>query len=121
MGNVTTKDKALLYEAAWDALDEGTRGKLEKALNFDGAKGEPAVQPTYMPALLGRVHGMDALVCAFRFLCQVMSATDIENPEVVVIERSVYKVLKEVVESEEFQSDPTILEGVDVPEGVAVI
>jgi hypothetical protein len=39
----------------------------------------------------------------------------------VVIERSVYKVLKEVVESEEFQSDPTILEGVDVPEGVAVI
>jgi hypothetical protein len=50
-----------------------------------------------------------------------MSATDIGDPEVVVIERSVYKVLKEVVESEAFQNDPTILEGVDVPEGVVAL
>jgi hypothetical protein len=121
MGNVTTRHKALLYEAAWDALDEGTREMLERALNADGVKGEPAVQPTYMPALLGPVYGKDALVCALRFLCRVMSATDIGDPEVVVIERSVYKVLKEVVESEEFQNDPTILEGVDVPEGVVVL
>ncbi|CAI7616292.1 unnamed protein product [Penicillium discolor] len=121
MGNVTTQEKALLYEDAWRALEDPVRETLANALNLDGRRGEPAVQPTYIPALLGRIQDVNALVCALHYLAQVMSATDIKDPSAVVIERSVYSVLKQFVESEEFQEDPTILERVDVPNGVVAL
>ncbi|KAJ6072120.1 hypothetical protein N7499_010134 [Penicillium canescens] len=98
LGNVTTRDKALLYEAAWDALDEGTRGSWKGLLMLMGLRASLLFSRRICPLYLG-----------------------VWDPEVVVIERSVYKVLKEVVESEAFQNDPTILEGVDVPEGVVVL
>ncbi|KAJ5211326.1 hypothetical protein N7491_011146 [Penicillium cf. griseofulvum] len=121
MGNVTTQEKALLYEDAWRALKDPVRDTLANALNLDGRRSEPAVQPTYIPALLGRIQDVNALVCTLHYLSQVMSATDIEDPSAVVIERSVYSVLKEFVQSDEFQEDPTILERIDVPDGVVAL
>ncbi|KAJ5940663.1 hypothetical protein N7516_000831 [Penicillium verrucosum] len=121
MGNVTTREKALLYEDAWRALEDPVRETLANALNLDGRRGEPAVQPTYIPALLGRIQDVNALVCTLHYLAQVMSATDIEDPSAVVIERSVYPILKHFVESEEFLEDPTILERVDMPDGVVAL
>ncbi|KAJ5519590.1 hypothetical protein N7463_000043 [Penicillium fimorum] len=121
MGNVTTQEKALLYEDAWRALENPARETLANALNLDGRRSEPAVQPTYIPALLGRIQDVNALVCTLHYLSRVMSATDVADPSAVVIERSVYSVLKEFVESDEFQEDPAILEGVDVPVGVVTL
>ncbi|KAJ5950202.1 uncharacterized protein N7479_008615 [Penicillium vulpinum] len=121
MGNMTTQEKALLYEDAWRALEDPVRETLANALNLDGRRSEPAVQPTYMPALLCRIRDVNALVCTLHYLAQVMSTTDIEDPSAVVIERSVYSVLKQFVESDEFKQDPTILERVEVPEGVVAL
>lgn len=121
MGNVTTRDKAFLYENAWRALEDPVREALMNSLNLDGRRSEPAVQPTYMPALLGRIKDENALICTLHYLAKVMSATDVRDPSAVVIERSVYTVLKQVIESKEFQKDPSILERVDVPDGVVTL
>ncbi|KXG46584.1 uncharacterized protein PGRI_054400 [Penicillium griseofulvum] len=121
MGNVTTQEKALLYEDAWRTLEDPVRDTLANALNLDGRRSEPAVQPTYIPALLGRIQNVNALVCTLHYLSQVMSSTDVEDPSAVVIERSVYSVLKEFVDGDEFQEDPTILERIDVPDGVVAL
>jgi hypothetical protein len=121
MGNVTTNEKALLYEDAWRALEDPVRESLRNALNLDGKRGEPAVQPTYMSALLDRMQDVSYLVCSLRYLAQVMNARDIADASALVIERSVYEVLEQVVDSEEFQKDPTFLEKVDVPDGVVIL
>ncbi|OQE56704.1 hypothetical protein PENNAL_c0408G06243 [Penicillium nalgiovense] len=114
-------EKALLYEDAWRALEDPVRETLANALNLDGRRSEPAVQPTYMPALLGRIQDVNALICTLRYLAQVLSATNDADPSAVVIERSVYSALKQVVESDEFREDPTILERVEVPDGVVAL
>lgn len=38
-----------------------------------------------MPALLGRIQDVNALVCTLHYLAQVMSATDVTDPSVVDI------------------------------------
>lgn len=121
MGRVTTREKAFLYENAWRALEDPVKETLTNSLNLDGQRSQPAVQPTYLPALLSHIKEENALVCTLRYLAQVMSATDMEDPSAVVIERSVFTVLKQVIKSEEFEKDPSILEEVDVPEGVVTL
>lgn len=118
MGNVTTLETAQLFEATWNALDNSIREALVYSLNVDGQKGEPAVQPTYMPAFLSYMKDGRALTYAFRYLCRLLAATDVEDPLAVIIERSLLGVLKQYVESGEFDQDPTILERIDVPKGV---
>lgn len=118
MGNVTTLETACLFEDTWNCLDDATRQALVRALNIDGHSGEPAVQPTYMPAFLTRIKDDSALTCALRYLRRIMSAVDLQDPSVVVIERSVLGVMKQFVETGIFDRDPTILEKIDVPEGV---
>lgn len=118
MGSVTTLETAQLFQATWNSLDDTIRGALVHSLNIDGQRGEPAVQPTYIPAFLSRIKDARALACALRYLCRVMTATDLGDQSAVVIERSVLEVLKQYVESGKFDENPTILEKVDVPEGV---
>lgn len=118
MGNVTTLERAQSFQATWDSLDDPTRRALVHSLNIDGQRGEPAVQPTYMPAFLSRINDARALTCALRYLCRVMTATNPGDPSAVVIERSVLEVLKQYVGSGKFDDDPIILDKVDVPEGV---
>ncbi|KAL4871029.1 hypothetical protein BDV12DRAFT_207149 [Aspergillus spectabilis] len=119
MGNVTSFESAVLYKDTWDRLDEGVRAGLVYSLNVFGRRGEPAVQPTYMPALLSGIKDERALACAFQFLCRVMTAPeDVGDPSAVVIERSVLGVLKQYVETGQFREDPTVLDRADVPKGV---
>ena len=113
---------------AWADLETSTKHSLVHALNVDGAPGEPAIQPTYMPALL--THAVDAdgpgtrdgkkraLQSALRYLTRVMTVNVKWEGSVSVIERDVLNVLKEVVQSPQFREDPTILERAVVPKGV---
>ena len=118
MGNVTTLETTQLFEAAWNALDNSIREELVYSLNVDGQKGEPAIQPTYMPAFLSHMKDGRALTYAFRYLRRLLTATDVEDPSAVVIERSLLGVLKQYVESGKFDQDPTILEKINIPKGV---
>ncbi|KAF7177484.1 hypothetical protein CNMCM7691_005737 [Aspergillus felis] len=121
MGGVTSLDTAQRYEAAWRTLSNATREALVNDLNVVGSQDEPAVQPTYMPALLGSVHDdQRALTCALEYLARVMGATkDLTDSTPVVVERSVLGVLKRYFDNGDF--DPTILERVDVPDAVVAL
>ncbi|KAJ5637474.1 hypothetical protein N7490_007353 [Penicillium lividum] len=121
MGNVTTLDKASLFKDTWDSLEITVRDALIYALNIDGVSGEPAVQPTYMPAFLSRIGDKVSLTCSLRFLSRVMTRVESVNPSVLVIERSVLSVMKQYVESGEFDKDPTVIDSIDVPEGVVAL
>ncbi|KAJ5777309.1 hypothetical protein N7520_000555 [Penicillium odoratum] len=121
MGNVTTLDKASLFKDTWDSLEITVRDALIYALNIDGVSGEPAVQPTYMPAFLSRIGDKVSLTCSLRFLSRVMTRVGSVDSSVLVIERSVLSVMKQYVESGEFDKDPTVIENIDVPEGVVAL
>lgn len=55
MGGTSDPDKAELYWSTWEALDDSTNCSLVCSLNIDRSFTEPAVQPTYMPAMLCQV------------------------------------------------------------------
>ncbi|KAJ5939695.1 hypothetical protein N7466_002829 [Penicillium verhagenii] len=121
MGNVTTRDRAEVFQDTWDSLEKSVRDTLVYALNLDGVSGEPAVQPTYMPAFLSRIGGKLPLDCALRYLARVMTLQELFDSSVLVIERSLLSVMKHYVENGEFDRDPTVLEGIDVPEAVVSV
>lgn len=121
MGGVQDLKNARLYETAWRSLEDQTREALVYALNIDGSNTEPAIQPTYMPALISRAKDENSLVCVLRYMARVMSPTDTVEASTVVLERNVLGVLKRHVESGEFDQDPTILETVDVPRAVVAL
>ncbi|KAJ5740614.1 hypothetical protein N7493_000486 [Penicillium malachiteum] len=121
MGNAVTHDKASLFQNAWDSLNTDTRRVLVSTLNLDGQSGEPAVQPTYMPAFLSRLKDERSLTHALCYLARVMTLSEPVDPSVVVIERSLLGVMKKYVERGEFDKDPTILERIDVPDGVVAV
>ncbi|KAJ5893839.1 hypothetical protein N7495_005530 [Penicillium taxi] len=116
MGNATTKDAANTFEAALGSLEQSIRDALLRALDVDGSVGEPAVQPTYMPAFFGYMKDKRALICALEYLCRVMSTKPVVDRSAVLVERSVLGVLKQHVDSMEFTEDPTTLEGISVPD-----
>lgn len=115
MGGVEDSETARLYETTWQFLESQIRGNLVHALNVDGSKAEPAIQPTYMPALISHAKDERSLTCVMRYLARVMSAIKLTDASAMVIERSILGVLKKHVESGEFEQDPEILERVDVP------
>ncbi|QKX63319.1 uncharacterized protein TRUGW13939_10489 [Talaromyces rugulosus] len=116
MGGVGDLETARLYENAWRHLEKPIRDNLVHSLNVDGSKVEPAIQPTYMPALISRAKDEKSLTCVMVYLARVMSATNIAySSSAVVIERSVLGIMKKNVENGEFEQDPAVLEGVDVP------
>ncbi|KAJ6036366.1 hypothetical protein N7540_000645 [Penicillium herquei] len=121
MGNVVTHDKASLFQKTWDSLDINTRRMLVSTLNMDGRSGEPAIQPTYMPAFLSRIKDERSLTHALCYLARVMTLSEPVDPSVLVVERSLLGVMKKYVERGEFDKDPTILDRFDVPEGVVAV
>ncbi|KAH8743331.1 hypothetical protein F5883DRAFT_441071 [Diaporthe sp. PMI_573] len=125
MGGVANPETAELYRSVWGALDDRTKSSLVHSLNADGSIAEPAVQPTYMPAMLAQGVGEASslwrdkarrLQSILQYLARVMSLTDEPNGRVIVVERSVLWVVKDVVQSRAFQQDPGILERTKVPE-----
>ncbi|KAJ5546598.1 hypothetical protein N7494_004183 [Penicillium frequentans] len=121
MGNVTTRDKADMFKDTWDSLETSVRDKLEYALNLDGVSGRPAVQATYMPAFLSQIGDKESLTCAWRYLARLMTLEESIDLSVLVIERSMLSVMKQYVETGKFDKDPTVLESIDVPEGVVAL
>ena len=114
-----------MYDAAWTSLGQSTKNSLIHTLNLNGFVLESAVQPTYMPAMLAksvvtaRLRTPDqmkkVLQSLLRCLARVLTITEKLNEPITVIERSVLETLKDVIENQEFQADPSILETVPVP------
>ncbi|KAK6332860.1 hypothetical protein TWF696_002881 [Orbilia brochopaga] len=126
MGSVAEPDLAALYQATFHSLDASIKRTLLKTLNADGSVHEPAVQPTYMPALLYQaVNSIDesrvwdvkkrALHSALRYLARVMTIEEEPDGRTIIIERNVLDIVKNIVQGPEFQKAPTILETADVP------
>ncbi|KAI1477708.1 hypothetical protein F4774DRAFT_388285 [Daldinia eschscholtzii] len=129
MSSVAELATAELYNRVWSSLDENVRSSLRKYLNVDGSVSEPAVQVTYIPALITQAVDISgpstiddkerALRSALHYLCRVMSAPDKPDGPVSVIERNVLSTLKGIVQSPLFREDPTILETAPIPESLA--
>lgn len=115
MGGVGDAETARLYEDAWRHLENPTRESLVHSLNVHGSKLEPAIQPTYMPALISRAKDERSLTCVMRYLARIMIAADTSDTSAIVIERSILGMLKKHVESGMFERDPTVLERANVP------
>ncbi|KAI1802415.1 hypothetical protein F4811DRAFT_529755 [Daldinia bambusicola] len=128
MSSVADLATAELYNRVWSSLGNNVRESLRKYLNIDGSVSEPAVQVTYIPALITQAVDIDgpsttedkerALRSALHYLCRVMSAPDKPDGPVSVIERNVFSTLKDIVQSPEFREDPTILETAPIPKSL---
>ncbi|GKU10916.1 unnamed protein product [Fusarium langsethiae] len=122
---------AELYLSVWEALDDGAHASLVRTLNIDGSFVEPAVQPTYMPAMLAQGIGKTGsasrhdkeqrLYHMLRYLSRVMVLEEEQHSHAEVIKRSVLWVVKDVVQSRAFQKDPAILERTEVPKSAVAI
>ena len=130
MGGAADLETAELYDAAFGSLDQSTKNSLVENLNRDGSVAQPAVQPTYIPAMLAKGVGntesgspdkkKEALQSLLRYLARVLTFTDNPNQpsepsSPCVIERSVLGTLKDVLDNKEFKEDPSILRDVAVP------
>lgn len=135
MGGVADRPTADLYEAVWTSLDKLARQGLVRSLNLTGSATDPAVLPTYMPALLTqaadatnsskpRSEKERGLYSALLYLARVMtlpSPQDRHYHGAIVVERNVLDVLKNVVQSQAFREHPAILERAEVPRGTGVV
>jgi hypothetical protein len=135
MGNTNSKDTANIYaEAFHDAIDDETRNALVYGLNVDGSVDEPAVQPTYSPAMLGKASNntrngtkeekVRAIATVLGYLARCFDVSDEEKArfraeKVTVIERDI-RVIDKTVGGEEFKMDcQAALRECKVPEAVA--
>ncbi|KAI1758778.1 hypothetical protein GGR53DRAFT_515916 [Hypoxylon sp. FL1150] len=126
MSSVADRDTAELYSRAWTTLDDNVRQSLCESLNKDGIDGNTAVQVTYSPALVTQAVDSNgvrsdeekekSLQSALRYLEKVMSAPIGAEGAYSYVERNVLRTLKDVVQTQKFRKDPTILEKADIPE-----
>ena len=125
MGSVADQEMAELYDDVWASCDESTKDSLVHMLNLDGSVLEPAVQPTYMPAMLTRGVGTvesrttdrrkRTLNSLLRYLARVLTVIEKLDKPIIVIERNVLGTLKDVMGTQDFEENPEILESVPVP------
>ena len=135
MGNTNSKETADNYfEAFTQKIDATTRWKIIFGFNVDGSVGDPAVQPSYSPAMLSKATGntlngskaekIEAISAVLTYIGRCFDISHAESikfrmEKVMVIERDV-RVIDKIVEGEEFKhSCFKALEGCKVPEGVA--
>ncbi|KAK5562273.1 hypothetical protein LTR43_012120 [Exophiala xenobiotica] len=127
LGNTSNAQSAEMYFTAFtERIPEATRQSLVHGLNLDGTVEEPAVQTTYIPAMLTKAVGntgsgkdegkLEAITAILRHLarCLVVDRSHLERLPVgvTVIERDVKKIVP-VLESEEFRNDPGWLSMID--------
>jgi len=123
MAGAANLEEANLYDDVFSSLDASTKKSLTHTLNLDGTATDPAVQPTYMPAMLSigiataesLTQKREALQSMLRYLARVLTVKVMPEQPISVIERSVRETLKNVLESEGFKANPNILEMVVVP------
>ncbi|KAH6620594.1 hypothetical protein C7974DRAFT_458918 [Boeremia exigua] len=124
MGGVANSHTAQLYETTWVELEEPVRAFLVTSLNAEGSTVEPAMQPTYMPALLTRGLAAAAsqdsdkqkevLHIMFQYLARVLEMPG-GSPSVSVLERNLLFVVKAVPSDPDFIARPDILLGAGIP------
>ncbi|OCT51971.1 hypothetical protein CLCR_08563 [Cladophialophora carrionii] len=130
LGNTSNAENAdIFFTAFTERISPETRSQLTHGLNVDGSVEEPAVQPTYIPAMLTKAIGntatgsqrekITAVAAMLRFLgrCFVVEPQTLQRlPRgVTVIERDVRKIIP-VLESDEFKRDPDVLDKESIPE-----
>ncbi|KAI1773931.1 hypothetical protein F4818DRAFT_420253 [Hypoxylon cercidicola] len=126
MSSVADRNTAELYASAWHSLENSVKQPLCEALNKDGIGGNTAVQVTYIPALITQAVDPSGpwpteakvrfLQSALRYLQRVMSEPIGIREPISYVERNVLRTLKDVVQTQQFREDPTILEKADIPE-----
>lgn len=130
LGNTSNPENAdIFYTAFTQRIPIKTREQLVHGLNVDGSIEEPAVQPTYIPAMLTKAMGntasgsqeeqINAVTATLRYLgrCMVVERSNLDRlPQgVTVIERDVRKIVP-VLDSADFKRDPDVLNREGIPE-----
>lgn len=130
LGNTTNAQDADAYRTAFtEQISDDTRQILTHGLTLDGTIEEPAVQPTYTPAMFTKATGntpsgshgekIAAISAMLRYLarCLVVERSSLDRlPKgVTVIERDVRKIIP-VLDSTEFREDPSVLDKEDIPD-----
>ena len=130
LGNTSSADSADIFCTAFtDRIPAKTREQLIHGLNVNGSVEQPAVQPTYIPAMFTKALGntangsqeekINVIAAMLRYLgrCLVVESSSLENlPRgVTVIERDVRKIIP-ILDSEDFKNNPDILDKESIPE-----
>ena len=130
LGNTSNAESAdVFYTAFTERISAETREQLVHGLNVDGSVEEPAVQPTYIPAMFTKALGntpngsheeeTNAITAMLRYLgrCLDVKPSSLEKlpRDVTVIERDVRKIIP-VLDSEDFKRNPDVLDKESIPE-----
>ncbi|KAK5100021.1 hypothetical protein LTS08_005736 [Lithohypha guttulata] len=133
IGSAANIETADLYHNTFTgmSLPKSAYKGLVQGLNVDGSLEQPAVQPTYLPAMCAiaignTAHGttqekMKALSAVLIYLARVLvvektSSSFRRLPKgVTVIERDLRKAVKPILESDAFKHNPDILDEAPVP------
>ncbi|KIW13017.1 hypothetical protein PV08_08204 [Exophiala spinifera] len=122
------RDAEMYFESFTERISEDTRQMLISGLNVDGTIESPAVQATYIPAMLTRaasrtLNGTEeekikVIGAMLRYLARCLKVDKSSLSQmpkgVTVIERDVRKIIP-VLDSEEFKKNPDILDREEIP------
>lgn len=110
MGRVADPVIAEFYEDVYEQLPAYTQGGLERGLNIYAT---PAVQPTYMPAMLSWVRGpkrAEQLAALLTYLARMVQLSEEDlsalPDDVEIVERDVKDILEPLVKSDAFREKP---------------
>lgn len=110
MGRVADATTATLYDDVYEGLPPYIQDRLERGFSLYA---RPAVQPTYMPAMLSWVRGPsrglreEQLAVLLIYLSRVLDLTEEALPhDVEIVERDVKGILESLVQSDAFRKDP---------------
>ena len=126
LGNTNSVETAEVFRIAFlERLPETDRADLVHGLNVDGSEQEPAIQPTYTPAMLAKAIGntpngtreekIRALLAMLRYLAKVFKRARTITQGVTVVEREV-RIVDAVVGGEVFRHRPEVVVEQRVPE-----
>jgi hypothetical protein len=132
LGNTNSVESAAIFHAAFlggdggeHPLPDSDRQELIYGLNVDGSAEEPAIQPTYAPAMLAKALGntpggefeekVRACRAMLRYLAKVFRRKRTITEGVTVVEREV-RIVDEVVGGKGFRFEPEVVVGERVPE-----
>lgn len=128
LGRVADGDLADLFLQTWKSLDEPTCHTLVRTFNADGTSRSPwCSRPTCLPcsnklstrknSSRSREAKTRALRSALHYLARVMTLHAKLDGPVIVVERNILHVTKDIMQSPRFREDPTILETAEVLKG----
>ncbi|KAF4552654.1 Hypothetical protein D9617_9g024430 [Elsinoe fawcettii] len=126
MSRTTTMDQAESFQRAFSSLDSSVRQPLVDGLNVDGINDGDAIIPYYMPALFQTAlkakskrspeHQLVVLASLMRFLCRALAGAHPQSGRKSrIVERHLLSA-KAIIQSEDFDADPTMLDGMAIPE-----